>query len=67
MRMSDDRKQEISLDDGRMVVVWLAGELVVVEVPGIWRQEFTREQAWELMEAIDAVSTAADPANAEQP
>jgi len=48
----------VTLADGRELVVRLEDELVVIAVPGQWTERLSREEAWELAETIDLVSTA---------
>ena len=44
---------------GRVLRVALVGEIVVVELPGQWRVDLTRPEAWALTEALDGLATRA--------
>ena len=44
---------------GRVLRVALVGEIVVVALPGQWRVELTRPEAWALTEALDELATTA--------
>lgn len=47
----------VPLSDGRELVVELWDEELILSVAGVWEQRLTREEAWELAEALDALAT----------
>lgn len=49
----------VSLADGRELVVRSEADDIVLGLRGGWSQQLKRDEAWELAEAIDRVSTAA--------
>lgn len=48
------------LGDGRTVGVALDGDEVVLSIDGAERLRLSREEGWQLAEAIDAIATASD-------
>ena len=42
--------------DGELRIA-IVGEIVVVELPGQWRVDLTRPEAWALTEALDELAT----------
>ncbi len=49
-------RAEIKLGDGDVIEVRLEGDAVVLSTSR-WQQSLSREEAWDLMEAIEAIST----------
>jgi antitoxin component of MazEF toxin-antitoxin module len=49
--------REIQLRNGTTIHVSLGGETILVVAAGRWKQELSREEAWELSEALDDVAT----------
>ena len=50
----------VKLVDGEEMIVRLEGNEVVLAVREYWMVRLSREEAWELAEAIDLVSTASN-------
>ncbi len=46
----------VRLHDGQVIELRLEGDLVVIDSRD-WRQSLTRDDAWALAEALDAVAT----------
>ena len=48
----------VRLTSGETIVVRrIAADVVLVENPGRWRQRLSREEAWQLLEALDEAAT----------
>ena len=53
-------RAEVTLRDGQRLEVRIVDGDVELAHAGIWSQRLTREEAWQLAEALDAVATADD-------
>ena len=59
--MAMTARLQVDLRNGRAILVERAGDEIRISVAGEWEERLRREEAWELAETLDAVSTGATP------